>query len=294
MRAILTLFSLLLVGGCSAVDALNRLAPEAGIATTRGLAYGTGQRRVLDVYRPTDARGAPIVVFFYGGSWQEGERADYAFVARALAQAGIVVVVPDYRVFPEVRFEGFMRDAASAVAWTRKRAESFGGDPNRLLVMGHSAGAHMAAMLALDPRWLAAQGLAPRGVIAGVVGLAGPYDFLPTRDPILQTIFGTQPGSPPEAGRETQPINFVDGRNPPMFLGAGSIDTTVLPRNTKNLAARFEAAGGPVTTRIYSGLGHRTLLGVLSQPLGFAASVRRDVTHFIQTTPAIGARTSSR
>ena len=286
--------SMLLLAGCSATEALNRLTPDDGIATTRDLAYGAGPRRRLDVYAPAGARGAPIVVFFYGGSWQGGEKADYAFVARALAQSGIVVVVPDYRVYPEVRFAGFMRDGAAALAFAKRNAARFGGDPDRLVVMGHSAGAHIAAMLALDPRWLGAEGLRPRTALAGMVGLAGPYDFLPLEDPVLHTIFGTTPQSPPGTGRETQPITFAAEKGPPMFLATGLLDTTVRPANTRALAAKVTAAGGSVVTREYPGLGHAPLIGVLSEPLGFASSVRRDVTQFILSLPPLRARLSTR
>ena len=294
MRILLALMSLVLLAGCSAVEALNRLSPQDGVTTMRDLAYGAGPRRRLDVYAPAGARGAPVVVFFYGGSWQGGEKADYAFVARALAQAGIVAIVPDYRVYPEVRFAGFMKDGAAALAFAKRNASRFGGDPDRLVVMGHSAGAHIAAMLALDPRWLGAEGLGPRDSLAGFVGLAGPYDFLPLEDPVLHTIFGTTPQSPPGVGRETQPITFAENRGPPMFLATGLLDTTVRPQNTRSLAARVAAAGGSVVTREYVGLGHAPLIGVLSEPLGFAAPVRRDVTQFILALPPTRARVSAR
>jgi acetyl esterase/lipase len=288
MRFLLPMLALLVLGGCSAVDALNRLSSDAGLRTTLDIAYGPGPRGRLDVYAPADARGAPVVVFFYGGSWQEGDRASYGFVARALAEAGIVVVVPDYRVYPDVRFAGFMSDAARAIAWTHRTIARFGGDPNRIVLMGHSAGAHIAAVAALDPRWLAAEGLNRNGTVAGLVGLAGPYDFLPTEDPNYQDIFGTRPGSPPGAGRDTQPANLVGRDPPPAFLATGSLDTVVRPRNTETLAARLSAAGGRVQTRFYPGLGHRTLIGVLSQPLGFASSVRRDVTDFVLSVRPVG------
>lgn len=280
MRFLWVLVTSLLLGGCSGVDLLNRLSPATGIVTSLDIPYGSGSRQRADVYAPANARGAPTVVFFYGGSWQSGSKTDYAFVARALAEAGIVVIVPDYRLYPEVRFAGFMQDGAAAVAWASRNAARYGGDPTRLSLMGHSAGGHIAVLLTLDRRWLGAQGLDPARDLAGTVGLAGPYDFLPIEDPILQVVFG-----PPARLPETQPINFADGRNPPMFLGTDANDTVVLPRNTFRLADRIRAHGGPVETRSYPGLSHATLIGAVSGPLGFLSTVRRDVTAFILALP---------
>lgn len=289
MRWIWILFSGLALAGCSGSSVLNTLASERGVTTTRDIAYGSGPRRMLDVYGPTDAQRAPVVVFFYGGSWQTGSKADYAFVARALAQSGIVVVVPDYRVYPEVKFAGFMHDGAAAVAWAKANAARYGGDPDRLVLMGHSAGAHIAALLTLDRRWLGREGIDPARALAGTVGLAGPYDFLPLTDPAIKALLG-----PPAKLADTQPINFVDGRNPPMFLGTDAADRVVEARNTESLAARIEAAGGPVEMRVYRGLTHATLIGVVSQPLGFASRVREDVTTFILSLRPTAARVSAR
>lgn len=276
MRLVWTLLMSLVLGGCSGAALLNDLSPGTGLATSLDLPYGAGARRRLDVYAPADARGAPTVVFFYGGSWQSGAKSDYAFVATALARSGIVVIVPDYRLYPEVKFAGFMQDGAAAVAWAKRNAARYGGDPDRLVLMGHSAGAHIAAMLTLDGQWLGRHALDPHRDLAGTVGLAGPYDFLPIEDPVLQVVFG-----PPARAADTQPITFADGRNPPMLLATDENDTTVLPRNTDRLADRIRAKGGPVETRTYPGLSHSTLIGAVSQPLGFISPVRRDVTAFI-------------
>ena len=264
------------LAGCTGVDILNGLSPTGGVVVSPKLAYAAGDRHGVDVYAPAGAMHAPVVVFFYGGSWQEGNKADYAFVALALARRGIVVAVPDYRVFPAGRFAEYMQDGAAAVRWTRQHAADFGGDPDRLVLMGHSAGAQIAALLTLNPKWLAAEGLDPHRDIAGMVGLAGPYDFLPLKDPILKTIFG-----PPATLANTQPITFVDGRNPPMLLVTDDEDVVVEPRNTYNLAARIKERGGPVETRTYSHLSHRLLIGVVSVPLGFLAPVLDDVTGFV-------------
>lgn len=255
---------------------LNALA-RGDFTVTRDIAYGPGPRGRLDVYAPRHAADAPVVVFFYGGSWQEGRRSLYRFVGAALAARGIVTVIPDYRLYPETVFPGFLRDGAAAVGWALTHAAAFGGDPERLFLMGHSAGAYIAAMLALDPVWLAAQHLQPGQDIAGFIGLAGPYDFLPLTDPVLQRIFG-----PPAGLARTQPINFVRPGAPPAFLAAGTEDRTVDPGNSVRLARRLNAMGDSVTLRLYPGLDHRRLIGSLSPWLRLLGPVLPDCLAFIR------------
>lgn len=275
----------LALAGCSAVDLLNVAAPVADTRAAREIAYGEGERRRLDVYRPAAdaARPAPVVVFFYGGRWSRGERADYAFVGATLAAHGLVVVIPDYRLYPEVRFPAFVEDGAAAVRWTREHVVRFGGDPGRIYLMGHSAGAHIAALLALDRQYL--DGTRPP---AGVIGLAGPYDFLPLEAPDLRDLFG-----PPERFPRSQPIEYARGDAPPMLLLHGLDDDTVWPRNSRNLAAAVRARGGRVETRFYEDLGHAAIVGALSGPLDFLAPVRADVLAFIGREPAPAARAAA-
>lgn len=279
-RALLWLALVIALPGCSAVDLLNGVAPTTGIAVERDVAYGAGPRRRLDVYAPRDAAGAPVVVFFYGGGWESGDKADYGFVAASLAARGVVAIVPDYRLYPDVRYPAFLEDAAQAVAWAHGHARDYGGDPARLVLAGHSAGAYIAAMLSLDRRWLQEAGLDARQAVAATVGIAGPYDFLPLHDDTLRAIFG-----PPETLPATQPINHVDGRAPPMLLIAGTDDDTVEPGNSARLAARIRAAGGAVTTLAYPGVGHRGIIGAIAWPLRFLAPTLADVTRFVAAVP---------
>jgi acetyl esterase/lipase len=264
--------------GCSGTDLLNGLAPRDGWRVVHDLAYGVAPRHRLDLYVPEAAAGpVPIVVFFYGGSWQRGDRGDFLFVAEALASRGYLVVVPDYRVYPEVLFPGFVEDGAAAVAWVRDNAAAVAGvEPGPLFLMGHSAGAHIAAMLALDGRWLAAAG-ADRADVAAVVGLAGPYDFLPLRSSRLKTIFG-----PEERWPETQPINHVDGRAPPMLLVTGRDDFTVRPANSQRLATRVREAGGEVEVISYDNIGHISLIAAFARPLRGLAPVVDDVDRYLR------------
>ncbi len=272
-----------LIAGCSAVSLLNATVQRDGTTVQRGIAYGDGPRRMLDIYRPPDAAGPhPLVVFLYGGSWRTGDRGIYAFAATPLAARGAVVVVPDYRLYPEVAFPGFLDDSAQAVAWAVAHAGELGADPHRVFIVGHSAGAYNAAMLALDPRWLARAGL-DRGRIAGVAGLAGPYDFLPITDPDIIPVF-----APVADGPASQPVTYVDGRNPPLLLLTGDADRTVKPANTRSLAARVAAAGGPVQSRIYPGLSHVGIMTAFTPLFRWRAPVLDDVWRFIAEQRPVG------
>jgi acetyl esterase/lipase len=265
------------LGGCSAATALNTLQPGHGLTETRAVSYGDDARQVLDVYAPERiGTNAPVVVFFYGGGWNSGERGLYAFVGRSLAEEGFIVVVPDYRVYPAVKWPDFLKDSAMAVRWARDNAARLGGDPKRLFVMGHSAGAYNAVEMATDKRWLAGVSMSKTD-LRGAIGLAGPYDFLPVRTDELRDIFGPEPQRP-----DTQPINHVDGTEPPMLLMAGTGDKTVDPGNTPRLAAKLTAAGAPVDTQLYPRISHAMAVGAISPPLRFTAPIFKRIVDFIR------------
>lgn len=268
-----------LLSACSATGALDALVAKSTYQGRTDVAYGADPRQRLDIYRPLVAAppgGAPVVLFFYGGNWTRGERADYRFVGEALASNGILTLVADYRLSPQVRWDGLLRDSAEALAWTLAHATDEGGDPRRVMVMGHSAGAYNAAMLALDPRWLGALGLKPDR-LAGWIGLAGPYDFLPIIDPEVKVAFNW-----PDTPAESQPIRYADAKAPRTLLIAGSADTVVNPeRNTQGLARRLRAAGTEVDVRIVEGLGHVRTVAALARPLDWVAPVLQPVLEFI-------------
>jgi acetyl esterase/lipase len=264
------------LSACSPVSVLNALAPKAGITETRDVRYAPGDRHELDIYTPRAEAAAPVVVFIYGGGWKDGNKSDYRFVAAALAARGFLTVVPDYRLFPQVRFPVFLQDNAAAVAWTKANIARFGGDPHRIFLMGHSAGAYNVAMLTLDRQWLGADGLDPDRDIAGTVGLAGPYDFLPLHDPELEDIF-----APAGDLRLSQPISFARGDAPPLLLAAGTADTTVLPQNTDHLAAAIRRDGGVVEARLYPGVNHTKIIGAMAGVLRWLAPSMADVTGFL-------------
>ncbi|MEO6280776.1 alpha/beta hydrolase [Roseateles sp.] len=262
---------------------LNALASSNTHTVSQGASYGPGERQLVDVYRPRRAAprgGWPVVVFFYGGSWTRGERADFAFVGEALASRGILTMVADYRLYPEVRYPEFLKDSATAVAWALTHADRLGGNPQRVFVMGHSAGAYNAAMLALDPRWLKAAGRSPRE-LAGFIGLAGPYDFLPIENPDAKPVF-FHPDYPPG----TQPLEHASRGAPRSFLGAATSDKLVNPqRNTQALATKLQSLGVPVTLKFYERASHMTMIGAFGAPLRWLVPVLDDVTAFVNGPP---------
>ena len=274
---------LLALSACAPLATLNALAAADTHSRVSDVAYGALPRQRLDVYRPAGAAprgGWPVVVFFYGGSWNSGERAQYGFVGAALASRGMLALVADYRLYPEVRFPSFLADSAQALAWGLTHAGEHGGNPQRVFVMGHSAGGYNAAMLALDPRWLAATGHAPHQ-LAGFIGLAGPYDFLPMSNRDAQPVF-FRPDYPPD----TQPMAFASATAPRSFLAAGRSDALVDPeRNTAALAARLSAAGVPVSLHRYKRVNHVTLIGAFGLPLRWLAPVLDDVAGFVKDAP---------
>jgi acetyl esterase/lipase len=261
------------------VALINAIASIGNYQIKGDIAYAEGDRHTLDVYLPAKSeKPAPVVVFFYGGSWDQGDKSIYRFVGAALAARGFVAIIPDYRLYPDVRFPGFLEDATKAVGWAHGHAIELGGDPRQIFLMGHSAGAHIAAMLTFDPQWLAAVDLDPVRDIKAMIGLAGPYDFLPLHSDRLKDIFG-----PPDQLAATQPINFVKASAPPVFLGAAVEDSFVKPRNTTSLADRIVQKGGPrPIVRFYPRVNHLTLIGAFSLPLRWLAPVLYDVSQFIR------------
>lgn len=267
----------LALAGCSPTALLNALVPRGTYRSMEDIAYGPHVRQRLDVYLPDQpTTGAPIAVFFYGGSWTRGERSDYRFVGEALASAGVVTVVPDYRLSPAVDWTEILRDCAAASAWAAAHAPSLGASADRLHLVGHSAGGYNAAMLALDPRWLGLHGLQPSG-LAGWAGIAGAYNFLPIRDPATQRAFNW-----PATPTDSQPMAHANGAAPPTLLVAAREDDTVDPvRNTVALARELKQAGTPVELLLLEGVSHVTVIAALAPPLRALAPVRAALLKFV-------------
>ncbi|NND54522.1 MAG: alpha/beta hydrolase [Gammaproteobacteria bacterium] len=278
------------LGGCSALDAINVATPNADVIA-RDVEYSSNNDQRLDVYGPKNATltadRAPVIVFLHGGGWRSGSRREYRFVASGLAKNGYLVVVPDMRKHPEVRFPDFVNDAADAVNWSLRNAERFGGDPERLFLMGHSSGAHIAALLHYDARYLQRADGTPNQA-CGFIGLAGPYDFLPLVSPRLQDMF------PEELRDDSQPVNFVTGAEPPALLIHGLKDKTVKPRNSAELQKRIEAAGGSADLLIYENNRHASLVLALSPSMKFLAPVLDDVQEFIDAQSCGGLSPTAR
>ena len=285
IKAFVSLVSLICLGltmvglsGCSPLALFDALGPrdKGGRLVLKDAAYGEDPRQRLDVFVPTvPVERAPVLVFFYGGSWNSGSKDDYAFAAQALAAQGFVTVLPDYRLYPQVRFPDFLKDGAAAIAWVRDNIAAQGGDPSRIVLAGHSAGAYNAAMLGLDPEYLRQAGVDPR-VIRAVAGLSGPYDFLPFDQKTSIDVFGQAPD--PEA---TQPVSFAGAHSPPTFLATGDKDTVVRPRNTASLAERLRTARVPVQERVYEGLDHADTLLSLSVSFRRKAPVLAEMSAFL-------------
>lgn len=275
IKALLAASAAFLLSCCSPFAAINLLVPTQGYTVHRDLAYGTGERRKLDIYVPDGLKApAPVLLFFYGGSWESGNKSDYKAFGQAFASQGIITVVADYRLYPQVKYPAFVEDGAQALVMVHGRIASFGGDPARIFVAGHSAGAYNAVMLAAEPEYVRMAGGDPNW-IHGVIGISGPYDFLPlTASDLIDIFHGAN-------NKAAMPINHVTGPRPPALLVTGDGDATVSPGNTVRMAAKLKANGTQVTERHYPGVGHIGI--ILSLVPGFRGrtTLRQDVTDFI-------------
>ncbi|HXM00753.1 MAG TPA: alpha/beta hydrolase [Rhizomicrobium sp.] len=267
---------LLALGGCSPA-LLNLFVPSSGSAVHDDIAFGSDPRQKLDIYVPDGlSKPAPVLLFFYGGSWQFGAKDQYRWLGQTFAAQGIVTVIADYRIYPPAHFPDFVDDAAQALRKVHETIASYGGDPTRIFVAGHSAGAYNAVMLASNPKYLRDAGGDPSW-IRGAIGIAGPYDFLPMTDPNIIAIFGG-PSVP-----ATQPINFIDGKRPPMLLAAGTADETVSPGNTERMTQKLKANGSEVQEILYPGVGHTGILLSLAPGFRGKTTLREDMVGFIRS-----------
>lgn len=265
---------LLVASGCTLQGGVAAVLPEADVHHTTDLAYGPEERQALDVYRPRRGADQPVVVFLHGGRWQVGSKAQYRLLGRTLARHGVVTVVPNYRLYPEATFPAWVDDAAAAVRWTYDHAHRFGGDATQLYVVGHSAGAHTATLLALDAQYLQGAGV-PADAVQGVVSMAGPVDVEWTA-PDIQALMG-----PEEDWAATYPAAQVDGAGIPLLLLHGTGDETVAPGNSTRLAARIQDAGGCAEAVLYPGVGHIRIVLGLHFPWLLGGMVLHDLLSFV-------------
>ncbi|MFV1921190.1 MAG: alpha/beta hydrolase [Methylotenera sp.] len=269
-----------LFSACSPVKLLNSIIPTDQYNIKENITYGVLDRQKLDLYIPKNIgdKPLPVVLFYYGGGWDSGNKDSYLFVAEAFTSKGYLTVIPDYRVFPDVKFPEFMHDPVKAGQWVKQSIADYGGDPDNIFVVGHSAGAHIGMMLNLNKDYLASVDLEPNQFRA-FIGIAGPYDFLPLQSKRLKDIFG-----PEETRWQSQPINFVTGENQPTLLLVGLKDDTVWPKNSINLANAIEEKKGQVQVLTYPSYGHVDMVAKLAKPFRGSSTILDDMVQFMQKT----------
>lgn len=272
---VVVLAAMLFLSACSPYDILNVMVPEETFSRKTDISYGTKPRHRLDVYTPATLKSKTVVVFLYGGSWKRGKKKNYYFAGAAFASRGFITVVPDYRVYPTVKFPGFIEDAAAAVQWVRLNIGKYGGDPNRIVLVGHSAGAHIASFLALDKRFLT-KAKVPQKSIKGVIGLAGPYAFNPLEYSSVRPIFENAPNP-----KDIRPINFARAGAPPMLLMHGVDDGLVAPENSQALAAKLLKFGVDADYVPLEETGHLGVLLGLAKPFDKSSPVIQLALRFI-------------
>lgn len=278
-RLLLSLLVLALLSACSAVSfgIANFPARFAHCERTANVPFGPAHWQRANVYQPLGVTGAvPVIVFWYGGAWTEGNKDEYRFVGAALASLGYVAVLPEYRVYPQVKFPTFLDDGAAAVAWVQSHAGQFGGDPHRIVLMGHSAGAHMAAMLATDHHYLQGAVVDIRNIV-GLIGLSGPYELAPNTA-TLHAIFAS-----PYTPQDWQVLPHVAADAPPTLLIHGASDPLVWVSNSRHLADALRQMNVPVQLDIYPHRGHGDTVAALSWVARFRSPTLDDIDRFMHT-----------
>jgi acetyl esterase/lipase len=270
------LFLFFMLPACSPLKLVNATLPEGGWQQVSAVSYGADPRQSVDIYLPVNKDAKGLLIFFYGGGWDSGEKRDYRFVAAAFAEAGYAVAIPDYRLYPQVRYPDFLQDAADAVAMLARHPDLAALVPERTFIGGHSAGAWITMMLALQPQWLRDGGVDPDR-LAGAIGLAGPYDFDPLLYPTTRQSFGHV-----KRFEVTQPVHFARANAPPLLLMHGLDDTTVEPVDSRILAERVQTAGGRAATRFYEGVDHTRLVAALAPQLNWLAPVQSEMLLFME------------
>jgi len=266
------------ISACSPLKLINATVTKEGYRTAVDISYGQHPRQKLDVHVPTSTPvNGDVVIFYYGGRWQSGDKHDYRFAAQGFTSKGYITVIPDYQLYPHVRFPVFNKDAALAYKWVEKNISQYKGKPRRLFVAGHSSGAYLASMIALNEQYLKNAGA--NTIPCGTIGIAGPYDFLPFKADDLIAIFTTS-----EHPSSTQPISFVDGKENPFLILMGKDDSVVKEHNSPNLHHRIIELGGKSKLIQYEDVDHSGILIALSTTFRSIAPVLDDANKFIQRT----------
>ena len=273
LRRRATIVVVAMLAACTPRSVAESIVLGDAVIRTPELAYGEDGRQTLDIYRASLTRkGAPVVVFLYGGRWKYSTENDYLLVGNALARQGWIAVLPNYRLFPSARFPAWVVDGASAVRWTRGHVAQYGGDSTNIVVVGHSSSGHTVAMLALDDQYLRAAGV-PAGAVRGFVSMSGPVDTTWTDEDVQQMM------GPSAQWPVTYPSSFVNGRNPPLLLLHGESDSVVTVGNSVRLAELVRRRGGCVRLETYRGIGHvKIVLAIVFRSI---APVLRDLAAFV-------------
>lgn len=278
---------LVLLSGCSALQVVNSVSKIYTVDVKENIAFGEDPKLKYDLYLPDTASeefdATPVIVFFYGGSWNRGDKSEYEFVGRRLASMGYIAAIPNYRLYPEVKYPAFLEDGALSIAHLKKelaKPEYKNRKPaQQFIMMGHSAGAYNAAMLALDPRWLESSGLTHQTSIQGFIGLAGAYNIYPINDVEVRPVFD-HPNYPPKS----QPIDYTAKASVPSLILTPETDTLVsIERNSEALHTALKSAGNQTVLQTIKGTDHVTIIGTLSPLLFFKGSTAQPIRAFVRT-----------
>lgn len=262
----LIIVAALVTTACQPARVLNVVTPSGTYTLESNRSYGEHPRQQFDVYHPRSAQHSAVVVFVYGGAWEEGNKEDFEFIGQAFTRLGYKTIIPDYRVFPEVEFPDFIIDVAAAM---RRYAEQADSDVEFILV-GHSAGAHTAALLVTDPQYLSDI----RHQVIALIGMSGPYDLPLEHDRVREKFSRVE-------GDEANPIELADATHPPTLLLHGQADTVAKPEHSERYAERLEALEVDVESRYYSRIRHVDMVASLASPLRFWSSAYSDIEEFL-------------
>ncbi|MBC2665156.1 alpha/beta hydrolase [Novosphingobium flavum] len=262
--------------GAFRIDRNQAAEPMSDLAVHRDIAYAPGDRRALDIYAP--ARPGPpraVIVYLYGGAWTSGAKAQYAWVGAGLARQGYVAVIPDYRIYPPATWPSFLQDSARALAFVKAHIAQYGGDPAKLVLVGHSSGAFNALSLAVEPRWLDEAGLDARRDLKAVIGLSGVYNMLPLHGENENAIFAPSTGY-------AEMKHHVDGKSPPLLLLVGAADRIAGREESEQMAARVREKGGAAELIVYPGLQHDDTQAAFGKAQDAPpTTIRADIARFL-------------
>jgi arylformamidase len=221
--------------------------------------YGGSPAETLDLFTPA-AGPAPVHVFVHGGYWRSLDKSDFSFVARAFQPAGALVAVINYALVPAVDMDELVRQCRASIAWLHRNAPAYGGDPDRIVVSGHSAGGHLAVTL-MSTDWPSFAGL-PADVIKAGCGISGLYDLEPIRLCFLNETLGMTAA---QAAR-LSPVRTPPARSGPLLLAVGELEGAEYHRQTDDMASAWRGRGLPGEVMDMSGHDHFSIVAQLEEP----------------------------